>query len=149
MFSDRSFNFRSNAEKGRDVLEKFVDMALDQSFNPRGKVSGALAAFRVDVIDADERYDLYAELPGFTKEEITVSYDEDGCLTISAQSAVETEDDDVKYVCRERKHGKVEREFIVDDIAKDEVSVSFENGLLHIILPKVSADANKKIFDIN
>ena len=37
----------------------------------------------------------------------------------------------------------------VDDIAADETSVSFENGLLHIVLPKLAADRNKKIFDIN
>ena len=150
MFRVQPFNIREGyAEKGREVLEKFFDAAVEQPFNPLGKVSGALSSFRVDVTETDDKYELYAELPGFTKEEITVSYDDNSRLTVSAQHIVEDEDESVKYVCRERKRGKFEREFLVDDIADDEVGVSFENGLLHIVLPKLAADRNKKIFDIN
>ena len=151
MFRVQPFNIRSNAEKGREVLEKVFDVAMDQPFNPFGKVSGALSSFRVDVTENDDRYEIYAELPGFTKEEITVSYDDSNRLAISAQHIVEDDEEnpDIKYICRERKRGKFEREFFVDDVASDETSVSFENGLLHIVLPKLNADRNKKIFDIN
>ncbi len=151
MFRVQPFNIRDGyAEKGREVLEKVFDVAMDQPFNPLGKVSGALSSFRVDVTENDDKYEIYAELPGFTKEEITVSYDDNSRLSVSAQHIVEDEDaEGVKYVCRERKRGKFEREFFVDDIAADETTVSFENGLLHIVLPKLAADRNKKIFDIN
>ena len=151
MFRVQPFNIHSaKAEKGREVLEKMFDIAMDQPIHPFGKVSGALSSFRVDVTETDEKYEIYAELPGFTKEEITVSYDDNNRLAVSAQHVVEDEDgENVKYLCRERKRGKFEREFFTDDIAADETVVTFENGLLHIVLPKLAADRNKKVFDIN
>lgn len=147
MFRNIPFNIKGNAEKGREVLEKVMDFALDQSFNPRGKVTGALASFRVDVLEIEGRYEVFAELPGFSKEEITVSYDEECHLTISAER-LEVEDEAVKYLCRERRTGKFERVFYIDDIAEDEVNASFENGILHIILPKAAEGRNKRVFDI-
>ncbi|MBQ1336267.1 MAG: Hsp20 family protein [Selenomonadaceae bacterium] len=147
MFRNIPFNIKGNAEKGREVLEKVMDFALDQPFNPISRVSGALSSFRVDVTESEGRYEVFAELPGFTKEEITVSYDEDCHLSISAER-LEVEDDAVKFLCRERRTGKFERAFYIDDIEADEVNVSFENGVLHIILPKAAEGKNKKVFDI-
>ena len=129
------------------MLENALETAADLSCNPVGRVSGALFPFRVDVVDTETAYEVFAELPGFTKEEITVSYDEDCHLSISAER-LEVEDDAVKFLCRERRTGKFERAFYIDDIEADEVNVSFENGVLHIILPKAAEGKNKKVFDI-
>ena len=124
-----------------------MEIMADQPGTPMGRVSGAFASFRVDVIDTDAAYELFGELPGFRKEQITVSYDEEGYLRIKAErSDLETED--VKYLCRERRTGEFERVFKIDGIDKDSVSVAFDNGILHIVLPKVSKDANRTVFDI-
>ena len=149
MFRNIPFNLKGNADKGRDAIEKFMDLALEQTFNPKGKVSGALAPFRVDCLESEARYEIIAELPGFTKEEITVAYDEEHQLSISAEHATQVEEEGVKYVCRERRSGKVERLFYIDGIVADQVSVSLENGILTVILPKETPDKNKKVFDIN
>ena len=146
MFRLMPFNIKENAERGRDALERLLEFAMAQPLNPVGRVSGALASFRVDVIDTEDRYEVFAELPGFTKDEITISYDENKHLTISAER-LESELP-IKYLCHERRTGKFERSFYVDDIAKDEVSVSFENGVLHVILPKRRDTQGQTIFDI-
>ena len=76
-----------------------------------------------------------------------MSYDDGtGYLTIKAERP--EVDMDVKYICRERRTGTFERTFEIDGIVKDEVSVSFEDGVLHIVLPKESAETNKTVFDI-
>ena len=71
MFRAVPFNLRENAERGYDVLEKVLSYAAEQSLNPLGKVSGALSSFKVDVIETETAYELFAELPGFYKEQIT------------------------------------------------------------------------------
>ena len=43
------FNFRNNAEKTRDTVERVVDFIMEQPLNPIGKVTGALASFRCDI----------------------------------------------------------------------------------------------------
>ncbi len=146
MFRLMPFNIKENAERGREVLERVLDFAMDQPMNPVGKVSGALASFRVDVIDTEDSYEVFAELPGFTKEEITIAYDEDRHFVISAER-LEPEIP-LKYICHERKTGKFERSFYVDDIDQDQVSADFENGVLHVILPKTASRKDRTIFDI-
>lgn len=141
------FNIRENAERGREALEKAIDFMTEQPCNPLGRVSGALSSFRVDVIDTPDRYEIFAELPGFHKDQITVSYDDNsGYLTIKAERP--DPDMDVKFICRERRIGTFERTFQIDDIVKDEVAVSLEDGVLHIVLPKEPAETNKTVFDI-
>lgn len=150
MFREIPFHarVRENAEKGRELFEKVMEVAADQCGNPIGRVTGALSSFRVDVIDAESAYEIFAELPGFNKEDLKVSYDENSnYLTIKA---VRPENEmDVKYLCRERREGEYARTFYIDDIDKEKVNVSYDNGILHIILPKVQEDENGTVFDIN
>ena len=147
MFRTVPFNLKGNVEKGQEAVERLLEFMAAQPGNPMGRVSGALASFRVDVIDTEAAYELFGELPGFRKEQITVSYDEEGYLRIKAERQ-ELEPEDVKYLCRERRTGEFERVFKIDGIDKDSVSVAFDNGILHIVLPKVSKDANRTVFDI-
>ena len=140
------FNIKDNAERGREVLERVLDFAMDQPFNPVGRVSGALADFRVDVVDTEDRYEVFAELPGFTKEEIMISYDENKHFSISAER-LEPEMP-LKYLCHERRTGKFERSFYVDDIDQEQVSATFENGVLHVLLPKKIGRKDRTVFDI-
>ena len=60
-----------------------------------GNSSANLPAFRTDIKDADDKFVLEAELPGFDKEDISLDV-KDGILTISAQHKEEKEDKDVK-----------------------------------------------------
>ena len=38
---------------------------------------------------------------------------------------------------------------LIDGIKKEDVSVSYENGVLHIILPKEEAKTSRTVFDID
>ena len=84
MFRPLPFNLKENAEKGQEILGKVLETVVEHSFNPLDKVGGMLFPFRVDVIDCENRYELFAELPGFSKESIEVSYHEDSRLKIKA-----------------------------------------------------------------
>lgn len=149
MFRTIPFSFKSNAqEKSREFLDRFWDFAMEQAHNPVGRAASVIFPFRVDAIEAADRYELFAELPGFTKNDITVAYEGESRLTIRAERQ-EPETEDVRYICRERRTGTFERSFEIDGIEKSNVSVSFENGILHVVLPKVHDDANKTVFDID
>ena len=147
MFRIMPFNLKENAERGREMLERVFELAMDQPMNPIGKVSGALSSFKVDVIDEEDRYEIFAELPGFTKEEITISYDKDNHFRISAERL--PSELVLKYICHERRTGKFECSFYVDDIDEEQVNASFENGVLHVILPKRECGKGHTVFDIN
>ena len=148
MFRTIPFHFKNNAsEKSREVLDRFWDFAMEQAHNPVGRAASVIFPFRVDAIELPDRYELFAELPGFTKEEIAVAYEGESTLTIRAERP-EPEMESVRYLCRERRTGTFERSFEIDDIDKDAVTVSFENGVLHIVLPKVQGNEDKMVYDI-
>ena len=67
----------------------------------------------VDVLEDDGSYQVKAELPGFSKDEIEVSL-EDGQLTIQAEHKVEDENADQNYVYRETRSSSMRRSFAVD-----------------------------------
>ena len=147
MFRPLPFNLRENAEKGQEMLNKALETVMEHSFNPLDKVGGMLFPFRVDVIDCDNRYELFAELPGFSKEAVEVSYDDDGRLRIKAEREA-ADFAEAKFLCRERKTGRFERAFLVDDVDEAGVSVSYEAGILHVILPKQEAKNSCRVFTI-
>lgn len=147
MFRTVPFHFRENAERGREALEKALEFVSEQPFHPLGKVSGVLSPFRVDVIDTETAYEIFAELPGFYKEQINVSYDDSNYLRIKAERA--DSDRQAVYLCRERRSGAFERTFFIDGIKKEEVSVAYENGILHIVLPKEEEKDTRMVFDIH
>ena len=98
--------------------------------------NASLPAFRTDIRDAGEHFILECELPGFRKEDISLTIKED-VLTISAHR--EEEQHVGQYVCRERRAGDVRRSFDVSAIQQEGIRAAFENGVLVLTLPKASA----------
>lgn len=101
-----------------------------------GNSSANLPAFRTDIKDADDKFVLEAELPGFDKEDISLDV-KDGILTISAQHKEEKEDKDEKgqYIRRERRYGSFRRSFDVTGCSYKIMSCLFLRcNLLSILL---------------
>ena len=92
--------------------------------------------FSTDIRDEGAHYLLQADLPGFRKEDISLTIKED-VLTIAAHR--EEEQHVGQYVCRERRAGDVRRSFDVSAIQQEGIRAAFENGVLVLTLPKASA----------
>ena len=99
------------------------------------------------MIDTETQYEIFAELPGFSKDAIEVSYSEDGRLKIKAERSA-ADVPETRYLCHERRTGAFERSFLIDDVNDADVSVSYEAGILHVILPKLAEKQSRRIFTI-
>ena len=92
--------------------------------------------FSTDVIEKDGEYLLQAELPGFNKEDIHIDLKND-VLTIAASHTEETKDeDDKKYLRRERRMSSYSRSFKVKNIKPEDIEASYNNGILEVKFPK-------------
>ena len=87
---------------------------------------------RTDVHETDAEYVYNIEVPGFNKEDITVSY-EDEYVTVSAKR--EEVEEGKTYLRRER-NCSCERNFYVGDIDKTQIKAKYENGVLTLTIPK-------------
>ena len=97
--------------------------------------SHAVNAFRTDVIDTGDAYQLQSELPGFKKEDISIDVEND-CLTISVERKVEDEDKRPNYVKRERVYGSFSRSFDVSGINVEGIEAAYNDGILTLTMPK-------------
>ena len=98
---------------------------------------------KTDIHETDNEYIVEAELPGISKENIQVTY-EDGVLTISGQQQTDTVDEDKKgkLIRSERSLTSVQRQYLLENVREDEIKASYSDGILKVTLPK---DSNKEI----
>ena len=92
-------------------------------------------AFSTDITDEGDHYLLCAELPGFAREDIHVGVEGDQ-LVIRASREQEKEENQKKFIHRERSCGTYTRRFDIDGIDVDAISAKYEDGLLKLVLPK-------------
>ena len=91
--------------------------------------------FSTDIKDEGDHYLLEAELPGFRKEDIDLDV-KDGVLTISAQNQESNSQNSGNYVCKERRYGSFARSFNLEGIQEENITASYNNGVLELNLPK-------------
>ena len=98
---------------------------------------------KTDIHETDNEYIVEAELPGISKDNIQVTY-EDGVLTISGQQQIDTvaEDKKGKLIRSERSLTSVRRQYLLENVKEDEIKASYSDGILKVTLPK---DSNKEI----
>ncbi len=103
----------------------------------------------VDVRDDEKQYTVEAELPGLSREDVSLEMDEES-LVIKADKETSNEDKAEGYVRRERGRMSFYRQVSLPaDVDITQVSAKMEDGVLRIVLPKKEkAEGSKKKLDI-
>ena len=103
-----------------------------------GAENGATWRPRTDVIERDDAYELLVELPGLSRDDVSISFQNDS-LTISG-NAERDEQEGEHYYRRERNSGEFSRTFRLPEHSVDagSISASFADGLLTLRMPKVA-----------
>ena len=100
-----------------------------------------------DIYEKDGMYHIEMDIPGFKKDEIKIECHK-GTITISAKKAFNKEEHDgKKFLRRERRYNKEERSFYLGDIDEDNISASYTDGTLKVIVP-TTKEKEKKIISI-
>jgi HSP20 family protein len=101
-----------------------------------------------NVREQEKDYTIELALPGFSKDEISISF-EDEILTVTAGRQPKEDVKGPKYTWNEFGYkSKYERSFqLPETVDADNISAAFENGILHVTLPKkeVQPSAVKQI----
>lgn len=124
---------------GRIFFDNFLDDFEDNKFKKMMKC---------DIYEKDGNYNIVMDIPGFSKEDIKIECD-NGVISISCEKNQEmNEDDDKRYIRRERRFEKCERSFNFGDIKEDEISAEYTDGTLTLIIPKKEKVETKKNIEI-
>lgn len=101
---------------------------------------------RIDVTERKDAYEVRAELPGATKDDIAVEI-EGVRVSLSAKVNTQSEKKDgEKVLYSERTHESYARSFELPQAVDAETAVAkFENGVLTLTLPKKNAPQSRKL----
>ena len=124
--------------------EFFDDFAMPREFrNIDRRLYGKNAAreMKTDVHEHEDHFEVDIDLPGFKKDEITLTL-ENGYLTVGAAKGVNKDETDKKgkVIRQERYAGSLQRSFYVgDNLTEQDITARFENGVLSLSVPKAEA----------
>jgi HSP20 family protein len=109
---------------------------FDEFVNPVSYQENTSYVPGVNISETNESYGLEFSAPGFSKEHITIGVDKD-VLTVSGEFKKEESKEDTNYSRREFNLTSFKRSFsLPESVNKDSISAKYENGLLHITIPK-------------
>ena len=114
---------------------------LDDLLAPAATAATKVIGFKMDVEDAGDKYVIAAELPGVNRDQIDVELNE-GRLSISVNKT-ETEEHKAKnWLQKETTEWSATRGVYLKDASIEGLSAKLSEGVLTVIVPKVSEKAN-------
>jgi HSP20 family protein len=133
-------------------LDTLFDKVFSESFPELSKEIGINpfqqnAYPKCDIINFDDRIEIVAEVPGLSKEQITIDVDGD-VITLKGEKSnkASNEKEGGVYLRREVKRSSFLRSFTADSkiFDLDNVKASFEDGVLELAIPKREPEKPKK-----
>jgi len=144
------FTELARAEPLLTRFDPFLDM--DDMFNRfmmRPLLRGGMEMepqIKMDIKEADGKYQVKAEIPGVNKDDIHVSVDGNR-ISISAEVKQQKEEKEGERVIRsERSYGMASRSFsLADEVDQSKVQAKYTDGVLELTLPKKPGSQRKEI----
>ncbi|CAN5608464.1 Hsp20/alpha crystallin family protein [soil metagenome] len=135
--------FRDLRSLQDEVNRLFTNVAPSQS-NREDMLNGAWAP-KVDIFENKENLVLEAELPGMTRDDFELSF-ENNILTLKGERKFEKKTDEDNYHRIERAYGAFTRSFTLPQtVTAEGAAAEFKNGILHVSLPKREETKARKI----
>ena len=129
----------------RDEMSRVLNEAFGRGTPDESAwISGAWTP-PVDIYETDEALVMKAELPGFSKDDISIELKEN-TLVIKGERKHEDEVKEGNYHRMERSYGAFQRAFMLPiTVDQEKVKASYNDGILELRLPKVQAAQPKRI----
>ncbi|GAB6056368.1 Hsp20/alpha crystallin family protein [Methanobacterium movens] len=138
----------SSSEKIDLGAEKFIEDVLSSIQTKTEDFGKKLSDYKTelqkpltDVIETENGLVVKMDLPGVKKEDIDLQMAED---QIIIKTFFEEKSEEVKYLQKERSHGKTIRTLTLPfSIDVEKVKADFDNSILTIKLPKIEKEVHK------
>ncbi len=132
---------------GESLFDDWMDFPFDemdrrmQHMNRRLYGRNANREMKTDIREHEDAYEIDMDLPGFKKDQVQLNL-ENGYLTVTAAKGFDNNKEDQKgrMIRQERYAGSMQRTFYVGTaLTVEDVKARFEDGVLHLTLPKKDA----------
>ena len=127
-----------------DWLNNWFD---DNFFNTPVMAQTTTTAPAVNVKEDNKQYVMEVAVPGLKKEQVNMSIDKDGYLTLSIENKNEQKDENKKehYLRREFSYTSYRQSYALpDNVNADKIEANVAEGVLKVVLPKVEKKEEKE-----
>ena len=127
-----------------DWLNNWFD---DNFFNTPVMAQTTTTAPAVNVKEDNKQYVMEVAVPGLKKEQVNISIDKDGYLTLSIENKNEQKDENKKehYLRREFSYTSYRQSYALpDNVNADKIEANVADGVLKVVLPKVEKKEEKE-----
>ena len=127
-----------------DWLNNWFD---DNFFNTPVMAQTTTTAPAVNVKEDNKQYVMEVAVPGLQKEQVNMSIDKDGYLTLSIENKNEQKDENKKehYLRREFSYTSYRQSYALpDNVDADKIEANVADGVLKVVLPKVEKKEEKE-----
>jgi HSP20 family protein len=125
-----------------DQMDQLFGEAVGRTVMPE---RGTVTHLPLDIRQTDEAFFIEASVPGFRPEDVEITLDEN-VLTIRGRRESKDETNEGGYVRRERLSASVYRQVsLPNEVKADEITASFNNGVLTITVPRAQRAQPKRI----
>lgn len=131
-------------------FDSFFDNVIEKAFPEFGQEFG-VSFFgnnsypKVDVLDHPDSIEIEAEIPGLSKDNVSVDLEED-VLSIVGKRQDSDKKEGSKYIKRELKRSSFKRSFKLNgNLDLKRIKAEFKDGLLNIKVNKLVPEKPKKI----
>ena len=140
-----------NRDEFFSPFDTLLDRVFSENFPELSKEVG-LQPFtnnaypKCDIVDFSDRIEIIAEIPGLSKDQITIDV-EDSIITLRGEKNSKVEEKEGgTYLRREVKRSSFQRTFTADTkiFNLDKLKAKFEDGVLELTVPKREKEQPKK-----
>jgi len=122
----------------RSLLDEFFDDFLGNSnFQAPSRI------MKSDIYEEGDSYHLDIELPGFSKEDLKIDFD-NGYMTVIAEKKNQSEEESKKYIRKERFYGLYKRSYYIGDVSEESIKAKFDSGILKVSIKKLELETPKQ-----
>ncbi|MGQ4555489.1 Hsp20 family protein [Halobellus sp. GM3] len=91
----------------------------------------------IDLLEHDDEYVVTVDLPGFERDDVSIRVT-DHTLVVEAERESTVDEDEERYLRRERRHESMQRSVrLPNEVEKEDVSAKMTHGVLTVSLPKL------------
>jgi HSP20 family protein len=129
----------------RDEMNRVLNEVFNRGANDESAWFSGAWSPPVDIYETDEALVMKAELPGFSKDDISIELKEN-TLVIKGERKHEDEVKEGNYHRKERMYGAFQRSFMLPaTVDREKVKASYKDGILELRLPKAVEAQPKRI----
>lgn len=127
-----------------DLIPQKFNSVFDNFFYDKSYTN-----MKCDVYEKNGLYHIEMDIPGFSKEDITIELN-NNYLVITAvkNNEVTNQDEEKRYIHQERSYGKYQRSFYVGNVDTNSIEAEFINGMLKVVIPKNNTEDTNRVIPI-